>query len=217
MMRLFKPGDRVQLKTGGPVMEVMRYATKVSPILGVYESNHHVECVWFDPKEGRRTAVFHQNSLMKASWVKRKNTVGYNTLAEVTLASPSAGTVHEGATKEVLLSADTLADAIAFLNQQGFKKEFVALAEGLRNLESKKVYPPESVSIMQVFRFEGYSDIDDMSVLYAIACDDGTKGWIADAYGIYANPDLAGLLMRMKDDRTQKERQKAEWVYDDLV
>lgn len=73
MIRLFKPGDRVQLKIGGPVMEVMKYVTKVSPILGVYESNYQVECVWFDPEEGRKTAVFHQNSLVKASWVKSKN------------------------------------------------------------------------------------------------------------------------------------------------
>ena len=47
-----------------------------------------------------------------------------------------------------------------------------------------------------------------MSVLYAISCDDGTKGWIADAYGTYANPDLSGLLMKMKDKRAQKKKQE---------
>lgn len=123
---------------------------------------------------------------------------------EAAVLSRPTDTTPEAATKEDVFTADTLADAVAFLKQQGYHQEFVALAEGLKDLESKKVYSPENASILQILRFEGYSDIDDMSVLYAIVCDDGTKGWIADAYGVHANPHLSGLLMRMKDKRNQR-------------
>jgi hypothetical protein len=47
-------------------------------------------------------------------------------------------------------------------------------------------------------RFEGASDPDDMSVVYAMESDDGLKGVIADAFGLYANPDLGVFLEKVK-------------------
>lgn len=47
---------------------------------------------------------------------------------------------------------------------------------------------------MEHYRFEGASDPDDMSVVHAIEIDGGPKGIIADAYGLYANPNLGGFL-----------------------
>ncbi|WP_157493879.1 DUF2158 domain-containing protein [Fulvivirga imtechensis] len=66
MNRLFKPGDRVVLRSGGPVMEVLNYVLEYKPFLGPMLSNHKVRCVWYDPIEGRRTAIYHQRSLQKA-------------------------------------------------------------------------------------------------------------------------------------------------------
>ena len=71
MARLFKPGDRVQLKSGGPVMKVLNYVLKRRPFVGTYLSDSEVECAWYDRGEGRRkTDVFHQNALMKTSMSK---------------------------------------------------------------------------------------------------------------------------------------------------
>jgi hypothetical protein len=47
------------------------------------------------------------------------------------------------------------------------------------------------------YRFEGASDPDDMSVVYAIKIDNGLKGIVADAFGVYANPDLGGFLEKV--------------------
>lgn len=47
---------------------------------------------------------------------------------------------------------------------------------------------------MKHYRFEGISDPDDMSVVYAIESGDGTRGIIGDAFGVYANPELGGFL-----------------------
>lgn len=65
MTRLFKPGDRVILRSGGPVMEVLDYALEYKPLLGPVISNHKVRCVWYDPVEGRKTGIYHQKSLEK--------------------------------------------------------------------------------------------------------------------------------------------------------
>lgn len=56
----------------------------------------------------------------------------------------------------------------------------------------------DELSIVEHYRFEGASDPDDMSVIYAIKSDDGLKGIVADAFGVYANPDLGGFLEKVK-------------------
>lgn len=66
MTRLFKPGDRVVLKTGGPSMEVLDYAFDKNPLVGRHISTQKVRCVWYDPAEGRKIGTFHQRSLRKA-------------------------------------------------------------------------------------------------------------------------------------------------------
>lgn len=66
MTRLFKPGDRVILKPGGPVMEVLEYVLEDNPLVGVHLSNQKLRCVWYDKEGERKTGVFHQRSLTKA-------------------------------------------------------------------------------------------------------------------------------------------------------
>ncbi len=71
-MRLFKSGDRVMKKNGGPVMQVIRYVSKDGRSNGAY--THYVECSWYDDEEKRhRKGVFHQYSLFKTSMSKKIN------------------------------------------------------------------------------------------------------------------------------------------------
>ncbi len=57
MERLFKKGDVVILRSGGPKMTVDSYAWH-----GNYESNDQVICYWFD-KNDRRDGKFHHDTL----------------------------------------------------------------------------------------------------------------------------------------------------------
>jgi len=50
-----------------------------------------------------------------------------------------------------------------------------------------KIYSPEELKIIKVFRFEGESDPGDSSILYIIEANDGLIGYSIDAYGIYTN------------------------------
>ncbi|MCB0430084.1 MAG: DUF2158 domain-containing protein [Flavobacteriales bacterium] len=75
MIRIFKPGDRVQLKSGGPVMIVQRYAREHHPLIGWYEDDHAVECSWYD-RDGYHKDVIHQNHLVKVEQTHSFHAVG---------------------------------------------------------------------------------------------------------------------------------------------
>lgn len=61
----------------------------------------------------------------------------------------------------------------------------------------------QELSIEEHHRFEGISDPDDMSVLYAVEASDGTRGTIVDVFGVYANPELGAALQNivMRENR----------------
>jgi hypothetical protein len=82
-------------------------------------------------------------------------------------------------------------DALA---HQGFTASFMAVPAGLRLLGSSRVFRPEELTIRAYRRFEGISDPDDMSIVYALEASDGTRGTLVDAFGVYANPLVAAVL-----------------------
>jgi hypothetical protein len=55
------------------------------------------------------------------------------------------------------------------------------------------------LTIVEHHRFEGMSDPDDSSVVYALEASNGLKGLLVDAYGAYANWKTGALLKHTKD------------------
>jgi len=64
-VRKFKAGDRVQQKSGGPVMEVIKYAMDHLPLGGETYSDHHVVCAWYDENKEHHEQVFDQRALFE--------------------------------------------------------------------------------------------------------------------------------------------------------
>jgi hypothetical protein len=97
----------------------------------------------------------------------------------------------------------TMSEAVSDLRQRGFSANFEYLNKTFRAVESGKTFGTGDLTIVEHHRFEGVSDPDDMSVIYAIEAKDGTRGTIADAFGTYANPDLGAFLknVKMHEDR----------------
>jgi len=62
-------------------------------------------------------------------------------------------------------------------------------------------YRPEEVSIRDCYRFEGTSDPDDMSVVYALETHDGVRGMLIDTFGANADPAVSAVLDRMRVER----------------
>ena len=192
MVRYFKPGDKVQLKNGGPVMTVLKYIEEKEAFVGTIESDEFVECEWFDEK-GPHREVFNQNALLKVEPSSKSQASGLYGAFKGMMQNDK-GTAY----------ASTLYEAIKYLNARGYRSEFLAGPEGLTEAQSQKRYKPEDLKIVKVFRFEGNTDLDDMSVLYAIESNDGKKGWLADAYGVYANPYLQEYIDRIELERDIK-------------
>lgn len=86
-----------------------------------------------------------------------------------------------------------------FLEDKGYTDQFRVEKKDLVSLkESKKKYKPKDVKAVNFYRFEGISDPDDMSILYAIETTDGTKGTLIDAYGRYSD-EATGAFMQEVD------------------
>lgn len=50
-----------------------------------------------------------------------------------------------------------------------------------------KMYHPEDLKIIKVYRFEGDSNPSDSAILYILEANDGLTGYSLDAYGVYSN------------------------------
>jgi hypothetical protein len=88
--------------------------------------------------------------------------------------------------------------AISLLERSGYTADFVAEAgDTLRVSGTNRRYAAAGTHIRDFYRFEGASDPDDMSVIYAVETDDGTRGMLIDAFGTYASPDIAATVDRM--------------------
>jgi hypothetical protein len=85
------------------------------------------------------------------------------------------------------------------LTKEGFDTEFQITRQGLKALKTGKIYKPEELKIIEHFRFEGISDPDDMAVMYVVVANDGSKGTVVDAFGLYANEDLLSFMNKVED------------------
>jgi hypothetical protein len=90
-----------------------------------------------------------------------------------------------------------MVEAIQDLKRRGFTANFEFLGQSFRDVDSGRTFKANELTIVEHYRFEGASDPDDMSVVYAIEIVGGPKGLIADAFGLYANPDLGGFLEKV--------------------
>jgi hypothetical protein len=88
-------------------------------------------------------------------------------------------------------SYSTLVDAINGLRVKGYTVDF--------NLKGKYQLTPEDFKVDDVFRFEGESDPEDQTVLYAISSEKyKIKGLLVNAYGVYSDPEVNELIKKLK-------------------
>ena len=81
----------------------------------------------------------------------------------------------------------TMMEAVDSLTKRGYTYEFQYDCGTLYCPSTKHRFKPEHLLITEVYRFEGMSDPTDNSVVYAIKSNNGLKGMLIDAYGIYSD------------------------------
>lgn len=79
---------------------------------------------------------------------------------------------------------DTLSQALSDLKKRGYTEDFNLQTHCIEC--SGREFPPGDFTVVEMYRFEGMSNPDDNSILFAIESSDGTKGTLLDAYGVYA-------------------------------
>lgn len=95
-------------------------------------------------------------------------------------------------------SYSTLSEAIEALKKQGYTEDY-NLGENCLECKTRGAnYNVDAFHVDRFFRFEGMTDPDDSSILYAISASDGSKGLLVDAYGAYANSISEELLAKLK-------------------
>jgi hypothetical protein len=93
----------------------------------------------------------------------------------------------------------TLSESINESLKKGYTENFKVLRRGLCTADEKSVYTPQDITITNFYRFEGYSDPQDNSILYLIETIDGTKGTLVDAYGVDADATISNFIRDVED------------------
>lgn len=93
----------------------------------------------------------------------------------------------------------TLASCLNSIIKDGYTENFKVTEEGLQSLETEKKYKPDQIQIVNFFRFEGASDPSESAILYVIETNDGSKGSLTDAYGMYADPDIDKFVKEVEN------------------
>jgi len=104
----------------------------------------------------------------------------------------------------------TLSGAMEELARQGYTQHFRVLGNTLQALGSGQVFRAPEVVIRQYHRFEGVSDPDDMSIVYAIESVNGARGTLVDAFGVYSSPVVGAFLDKVQFNGRPKAAHPSE-------
>ena len=100
----------------------------------------------------------------------------------------------------------SLSECITNALESGYSENFRVVSKGLTTDDGKSIYQPQDVAIVNFYRFEGYSNPSDNSILYLVETNDGLKGTLIDAYGVYAGADFSTFIRQVIDIHKQKEQ-----------
>ena len=96
---------------------------------------------------------------------------------------------------------DTLTEAIQDLKTRGYQNDFNLHPEWIECSPMGAKFAPSEFHVDEVHRFEGATNPDDSSVLFAIRSRSGVKGILVDAYGAYADSLSAEMVKALTIDK----------------
>lgn len=95
-------------------------------------------------------------------------------------------------------SYETLSEALDNLKERGYTENFNLQSDCLECSALSLRLHPEDFIIDEYHRFEGDSNPDDNSVVYAISSNDGVKGVLVDAYGMYSENMTPAMARKLQ-------------------
>ena len=96
-------------------------------------------------------------------------------------------------------SYGTLSETINGLKKQGYILDFNIRRDRLICHQTQTILSTDDFEIDKVYRFEGESNPDDESILYAISSSKyGVKGLLVNGYGISSDDVSEELIAKLK-------------------
>ncbi|HEY0744648.1 MAG TPA: phosphoribosylpyrophosphate synthetase [Chryseosolibacter sp.] len=92
-------------------------------------------------------------------------------------------------------SYTTLSETLNDLKKRGYSEDFNITPTCLECSSLNLQLHPEDFKVDEYHRFEGMSNPDDNAIVFAISSNDGVKGTLVDAYGVYAE-NLTDAMIR---------------------
>ena len=97
-----------------------------------------------------------------------------------------------------MFTYDTVTEALNDLNQRGYIEDFNLRPHCIEcRSHSLHLYPEDFIAD-ECYRFEGDSNPDDNTIVFAISSKNNIKGTLVDAYGAYSD--------RLTDDMIRQLR-----------
>lgn len=81
---------------------------------------------------------------------------------------------------------ESLSEALTDLRKRGYDNDFETQSICLYCSDLDMRLDPEDFHVDEVYRFQGDSNPEGSSVIYAISSSTGVKGTLVDAYGAYS-------------------------------
>lgn len=96
-------------------------------------------------------------------------------------------------------SYGTLSETINGLKEEGYKLDFNVRQDCIVCHEANSVLSPGDFQIDKIYRFEGESNPEDQSILYAISSSKhNLKGLLVNGYGISADEETNKLIAKLR-------------------
>jgi hypothetical protein len=90
-----------------------------------------------------------------------------------------------------------LSEAINDLKLRGYTEDFNLKPTCIECSSLNLQLHPDAFAIDEFYRFEGMSNPDDNSIVFAISSNGGIKGVLVDAYGVYAENLNDDMIKRL--------------------
>lgn len=96
-------------------------------------------------------------------------------------------------------SYGTLSETINGLKAEGYTFDFNVCQDHIICKQTDSILSPDEFVIDKVYRFEGESNPDDQSVLYAISSSSlNLKGLLVNGYGISSDEEAEMMISKLK-------------------
>jgi hypothetical protein len=99
------------------------------------------------------------------------------------------------------INMDSLVTVLAKVEKLGFRSQFEVTGKNLVSLKTNKHFQTNEVKIVHFYRFEGESNPEDSSIMYALEGNNGEKGTLVDGYGTTADTDTANFMLNLKSQK----------------